>query len=647
MRVSAAGRGLAIAVATLTGLTASVATAGLSPSGVVHAAETAPSAFEPVEPCRLLDTRTTDRVGAGSTVDIDVAGRCDVDGDAVVVSVTVTAVVPELDGFLTAFPTGTPRPNTSVVNYRGGDVVANHQFVRLGAEGGLSVYSLAATDVVVDVTGFFAPAPGGQARAGRFVQTVPTRLLDTRDGARPQAGSTVRVDPGLEADVIAVAVNITTADTRSPGHFTAFAAGAARPESSVLNVDHPGQIRAAAAVVPVGDGGFDIYTAGDNHVIVDITGYFTGPSAPESGDGLFVGVSPTRLVDTRLPAAAGGGPRLWDHGTREFPLDSIVTGDVAAVATNVTVTATEDAGHVVTMAARTKLPATSTVNYDRAQQTVANFAVVAASSRGIAANAYEATHLVIDVAGWFTGSPVATTESAPRNDPPPDRRVTIIGDSAMAGLRWNGAYGGLQGFDAVPILESCRRLVGSSCRGREGYAPRTTYSHILSLPDAGPEEILVIATGYNDWHGGFSAAFDQVIAAARVKGFRHIAWIDYRSNVGYRLPGSGGTRSNYGEMNRILGEKLASGDFPEVRRWAFDTYTRDTVGWFYADGVHQTWLGSWGVADWISRHVRAFDERPCAQPWTAGGAIEDPCPDPDGVRGARGYPDIVALYGLG
>ena len=621
---------------------------GSSPSGVARAAEpTAPGAFQPVDPCRLLDTRTTERVGAGSTVDIDVTGRCGVDSEAVVVSVTVTAVVPEADGFLTAFPAGEDRPGTSVVNYGGGDVIANHQFVRLGGDGGLSVYSLAASDVVVDVTGFFAPAEGGRARAGRFVEVAPDRLLDTRETTRPRAGSTLRIDPGLEDDVIAVAVNITTAETQSPGHFTAWAAGSTRPESSVLNVDRPGQIRAAAAVVPIGEDGFDVFTAGDNHVIVDITGYFTGPSADESADGLFVGLSPTRLVDTRLPYGAGGGPRLWDHGTREFPLDGIVSGDVSAVAANGTVTTTEDVGHVVTMAARTAMPPTSTVNYDRAQQTVANFALIGASSRGIAAYAHEATHVVIDVGGWFTGDPVATTEPAPRNDQPADRRVTIIGDSAMAGLRWNGAYGGLQGFDAVPILESCRRLVGSSCRGREGYAPRTTYSHILALPDAGPEEILVIATGYNDWHGGFSSAFDLVIDAARHKGWRHIAWVDYRSSVGYRLPGSGGTRSNYGEMNRIIGEKLASGAFPEVRRWSFDAYTAGSVGWFASDGVHQTWLGSWGVADWISRQVRAFDDRPCAQPWTAGGAIENPCPDPDTVRDERGLPDIVALYGLG
>ena len=62
------------------------------------------------------------------------------------------------------------------------------------------------------------------------------------------------------------------------------------------------------------------------------------------------------------------------------------------------------------------------------------------------------------------------------------RQVTIISDSAMAGVRWNGALGGFRGFDAVPLLESCRRLVHRSCNGREGYRPRTAYAEILAQP---------------------------------------------------------------------------------------------------------------------------------------------------------------------
>ncbi len=623
-------------------LVSSLATAGTADAAPVGE-PTAPSAFAPVEPCRLLDTRLERRLAARSTVRLDVAGRCGVSADAEVAAITITAVAADGDGFLTAFPSGASRPQTSVVNYRRSDVVANHQFVRLGADGDLSVYSLAATDVVVDVTGYFAPADNGVARAGRYVPVEQRRLLDTRTTRRPRAGSTVRVDPGVADDAIAVVVNITTAETLSPGHFTAYRAGDARPNSSVLNADRPHQIRAASAVVPVSAAGFDVYTAAANHVIVDLVGYFTGPSAPAAADGLYVGITPARLVDTRLPAGSSGGPRLWDHGTREFSVSEIAA-TTAAVAANVTLVDTEDAGYVVAFPARTAMPPTSSVNADRAQQTIANFGIVRTSPRGIGVHALEATHLVVDIGGWFLGAPAPTTAGAPRNDPPPDRTVTIISDSAMAGVRWNGALDGFEGFEAVAHLESCRRLVAWSCRGREGYAPRTAAAHVESLAPAGPEEILVIAVGYNDWHGSFSTDFDVVVDAARRKGFHHIVWVDYRSDVGYRLPGSGGSRSNYAEMNRVLAEKLGSGVFPDVRRWRFNDYTGSSTGWFRSDGVHETTLGSWGVTDWISRHVRAFDDRPCARPWRVGGVVEDPCPDPDEVVAGRGVPDIAALY---
>jgi hypothetical protein len=266
------------------------------------------------------------------------------------------------------------------------------------------------------------------------------------------------------------------------------------------------------------------------------------------------------------------------------------------------------------------------------------------SERGITVYALDSTELVVDVTGWFTGEPGAASGAVPKNTPPPDRRVTIIGDSASAGMRWNGALGGLQGFRADARLESCRRLVQWSCRGREGYTPRTTLAEIQSLAPAGIDDIVVVMTGYNDWHERFADDFDAVVGAARERGFHHIVWVDYRSNVGYTLPGSGGTRSNYGEMNRVIGEKLASGAFPDVRRWYFDTYMSATSGWFSGDGVHETTLGSWGVADWISRHVRAFDDRPCAQPLRPGEPVPNPCPDPDTLPGTDGYPDIAGLY---
>ncbi|MEP1124166.1 MAG: SGNH/GDSL hydrolase family protein [Ilumatobacter sp.] len=228
---------------------------------------------------------------------------------------------------------------------------------------------------------------------------------------------------------------------------------------------------------------------------------------------------------------------------------------------------------------------------------------------------------------------------------PPLRSAVIISDSAMAGVRWNGALGGFRGFAADARLESCRRLVTSSCRGREGYRPRTALSEVNSLPAAGSRDVLVIAVGYNDWHANFESDARTVLAAARAKGFTTVAWVTYRELVGYTLPTSG-ARSDYAFMNARLRAIRDSGDFPELKLWDLDAYTRGVVGWFAYDGVHETRRGSWGVADWISRHVAALDGRPCVMPWSPTFAQDQVCPDPDALPPLRGHPDLSGLYGI-
>lgn len=236
------------------------------------------------------------------------------------------------------------------------------------------------------------------------------------------------------------------------------------------------------------------------------------------------------------------------------------------------------------------------------------------------------------------------TEPARRLAPPP-RSAIIIGDSAMAGVRWNGALDGFRGFAAEDRLESCRRLVTTSCRGREGYRPPTALVEVQSLSPAAPRDVLVIAVGYNDWHVGFESQARSVLSAARAKGFTTVAWVTYRELVGYTLPSSG-VRSDYAFMNSRLRAIRDSGDFSELQLWNLDAYTQGVDGWFANDGVHETQRGSWGVADWISRHMAALDRRPCAMPWSPTFAQDQVCPDPDALPAMRGHPDLSGLYGI-
>ena len=81
------------------------------------------------------------------------------------------------------------------------------------------------------------------------------------------------------------------------GILTAYPFGESRPGTSSLNV-RPRVNRAIGAIVKLGtDGGrigFNVFVENGAHVIVDVTGYFTGPDDNLSSSGLFVPVTPVR-----------------------------------------------------------------------------------------------------------------------------------------------------------------------------------------------------------------------------------------------------------------------------------------------------------------------------------------------------------------
>lgn len=396
----------------------------LASSSVVGAARVAvadspvAASYVPVAPCRLLDTRATaSPLGTGQTLTLQVAGECAVPEDSSAVALTITAVDTAAAGFLTVWPADRPQPLASTIAWGGaGEVRANGTLVGLSADGEVSVFVNSPTHVVVDVSGAFVPA--STATAGRFVATTPTRLLDTRTTARPSAGDTVRVQlpDEVDADATAVALTITTTDASGPGFFTAFAAGDDRPTASVLNTTTIGQTVAATAIVPVDGNGVAVFTQRGDHIIVDFAGWFTGASADPTDDGLFVPISPTRVLDTRT-----AGIPLYTGGSLSLVTGGVVggeVGDASAIVANVTSIESLGDGFVTAYPSSTERPLASTLNYVRGE-TVANMAVVATSTIGASVYANRLTQLVVDVTGWFTGTPLPSTGSADVNAPPP------------------------------------------------------------------------------------------------------------------------------------------------------------------------------------------------------------------------------------
>ena len=119
-----------------------------------------------VVPSRILETRvgptlkTIDglfqgigKQGAGATVELQVAGRGGVPGDAEAAFLNVTAIDPDGFGYVTVFPCGESRPLTSNINYTPSDVAPNSVFAKIGTDGKVCIFTLAAAHLIVDVSG--------------------------------------------------------------------------------------------------------------------------------------------------------------------------------------------------------------------------------------------------------------------------------------------------------------------------------------------------------------------------------------------------------------------------------------------------------------------------------------------------------------
>jgi hypothetical protein len=252
---------------------------------VPQAANPSSQSFYSVNPCRIADTRV-----AGGTMQalvnrtIAVASLCGIPVTATAYALNFTVVPKQTLGFLTLWPNnGSPRPTVSTLNALTGAVTANFAIVPAGNAGDILAFATDATELIVDITGYFGPS--GSTGALRFYTLDPCRILDTRDangplgGPQPQADST-RAFPvqssscAVPSSAQAYSVNATVVPAPLLGFLTLFPAGVTRPLASTLNaVD--GSITSNAAIVPAGTSGqISAYVTERTHLLLDINGYF-------------------------------------------------------------------------------------------------------------------------------------------------------------------------------------------------------------------------------------------------------------------------------------------------------------------------------------------------------------------------------------
>lgn len=373
---------------------------------------TAAGAFVAVAPFRALDTRNSSPAGADGTVSFQVGGVNGIPADAAAVVFNLTVTAPQSFGYVTAFPSGTDRPDSSNLNFAAGQTIPNSVTVPVGADGKVLLFnrSSGTTQLIADVSGYYLP--GTPTAAGAFVTVAPSRFLDTRTASPVVADGTMSFQvggvKGIPANAAAVVFNLTVTDPRSFGYIAAYASGTDRPNSSNLNFA-TGQTIPNSVTVPVGaDGKVTLFnrSSGTTQLIADVSGYYL-PGTP-TVPGAFVPVAPSRFLDMRTT-----GP-VWSDGVASFRVGGVngIPSNAAAVVFNLTVNAPESFGFVTAYASASARPNSSNLNFT-AGQTVPNAVTSPVGVDGkvmLFNRSSGATTLIADVSGYFL--PGAATSSA-------------------------------------------------------------------------------------------------------------------------------------------------------------------------------------------------------------------------------------------
>lgn len=144
-----------------------------------------PASFQPIEPCRIVDTRNAGAAGQvgrlsaneariydvdgvrGALFFLDQGGQgCSIPGTATAAELTFTAVTPSGTGFMRAWPAsqGSGAAGATVLNYAAGVAPTNSVAIAIDfalwgvASGELGVRNYSGTThLVIDVTGYYAP----------------------------------------------------------------------------------------------------------------------------------------------------------------------------------------------------------------------------------------------------------------------------------------------------------------------------------------------------------------------------------------------------------------------------------------------------------------------------------------------------------
>jgi hypothetical protein len=402
-------------------LACAVAVSGLGLSGLT---DDAPAAPNPVQPQRVLDTRSglgarAGRLAPGETITLEIPAASA--ASSVVLNLTADQALEP--GFVTVWPCDHSRPDTSILNVVPGQAVANMMVISLPSAG-ICFATSAPVHLVADLEGWFTGA-------GDVTTDAPNRVVDTRFTGNPLgAGEVRRVKvagtPNVPGDAAAAALNVTVTGPAADGFLTAYPCGSL-PNASTVNF-RAGEDRPNFTVVQVVGGDVCLRSTVATDVIVDSFGW-------SSNSGSLRTFTPGRVLDTRQTGS-------WPYGrpvSPGAPLALRVAGkggvpnDASAALLTITVDNAAATGFVTAWPCDQAEPDASALNLFRGVLR-SNLALVRLAADGTVCLAVStvdgsSAHLIADAVGSLTGGP---TRSPPPPDPaPPANGATLPPGSAL------------------------------------------------------------------------------------------------------------------------------------------------------------------------------------------------------------------------
>ncbi|MCB0914416.1 MAG: fibronectin type III domain-containing protein [Actinobacteria bacterium] len=411
---------------------------GPGPASAVKAATpyaSPASVFVPINPVRVVDTRTTEGgspLAAGETRTFSVAdqiakagGAKDVvPSGATAIAYNLTAPAASSVGSLSVMPGDVPSTSTAAIAWRSGESIANGLTVRLDPSRQIRITNNASTtgNAVVDVLGYYLPAEQAQA-TGRFTPVPPTRVYDsatdpqgsllfdtTREINVTKAYDTgARVVP-TEASSIAYVITVVRPD--SAGHLRVYPGHEDPTLASTINWAKSGDVIANGLNVNVSPTGtVKVYGRSFAPVrfLVDVVGYYSGESgayyhpvnpataydsrAPEPLNALLPWGQPSRVVAVKDARTSAGAIAAVD----------VIPPTAVAVAYNASVLETRSTGHLRLYPADQPLPFSSVLNWPDADYIRSNGGVVGVPSTRTVALYSSAigTHVRVETNGYF------------------------------------------------------------------------------------------------------------------------------------------------------------------------------------------------------------------------------------------------------